>query len=726
MSTPPIPRPPAWLTRLPASFRRRWDAPAFAAVSVPYVLYLLHALVFRNWIVDDAGISFVYARSLAQGFGLVSQPGSAPVEGFSNFTWTVLLAPFFSLRLFDPLLTPKLISAALVLVTLILLHKLLARSPRSHPSLTFVVLSLLAANSPFVIWTTSGLENPLYVCLIVALAYWTSRSTHLALGQRKPVAALLGGLAALTAMTRPDGVLYALVFPAWLGLASLWDRSLPRKHAILSGGLYLLVFVLLYGGFLAFRRLYFGELFPNPYYAKGGPTVQSLWALVLLQDAMLIKIRALLTGAAGPAGLLILGGILGATFFLVGARRFRRDQLLVLLFLAVSAAIYLLLPDDWMGEFRFATPFFVFAAIYAVSVSVTLFQSLVLPAPLQKSAVMVAVTAVIGASALVFIPRTVKFAANPTAPFATVTSFAQKVSGYAARLGLAQASLLLPDVGGALYHSDLRIYDLAGLTDKTIARTIGRDPWALYDYVFETLKPTFIQTHSHWSVLVFLDQDPRFRRDYIALHEYLDEWALAASGATRYSGEYVRRDAVADQLPRVFELRSANGLADGAYEDFLLSVGYPAVPKAADLLPLTPISADIGGVARVLGAGLSQYTLRPGETLTVTVHWNPLASTDRPYTVFVHILDPIVGSVAQVDMRPRNGRYDTTTWIPGRPFLDSYVLTLAEDAPAATAAQVVFGLYDLQTLERLPVTNQQTGVESPNAWVEVGHLEVSP
>src|SRR5262245_37549022 len=81
--------------------------------AVPFLIYIAHALLFGGWIVDDAGISFAYARNLAQGHGLVSQPGLPPVEGYSNFLWVLLMALSFALRLFDPVLTPKLLAVAL-------------------------------------------------------------------------------------------------------------------------------------------------------------------------------------------------------------------------------------------------------------------------------------------------------------------------------------------------------------------------------------------------------------------------------------------------------------------------------------------------------------------------------------------------------------------------------------------------------------------------------------
>src|SRR5262245_34549479 len=51
-------------------------------------------LVHRFWFVtDDAYISFRYARNLAHGFGLrYNVTENPPVEGYSNFLWTLLCA----------------------------------------------------------------------------------------------------------------------------------------------------------------------------------------------------------------------------------------------------------------------------------------------------------------------------------------------------------------------------------------------------------------------------------------------------------------------------------------------------------------------------------------------------------------------------------------------------------------------------------------------------------
>src|SRR5205823_2454437 len=101
-----------------------------AAVLVPIILFVLHAAPLGTWLIDDAGISFAYARSLATGQGLVAQPGTEPVEGFSNPLWTFLLAALFRLGLFDVVWTPKVLSVMLVAVTFAVVTGELRRAHR--------------------------------------------------------------------------------------------------------------------------------------------------------------------------------------------------------------------------------------------------------------------------------------------------------------------------------------------------------------------------------------------------------------------------------------------------------------------------------------------------------------------------------------------------------------------------------------------------------------------
>ena len=73
---------------------KHWKALLHGA---PFVAFLLHVTLYGDWIVDDAGITFAYARSLVEGHGFVAQIGAAPVEGFTNLLWLLLQAPFIAL-----------------------------------------------------------------------------------------------------------------------------------------------------------------------------------------------------------------------------------------------------------------------------------------------------------------------------------------------------------------------------------------------------------------------------------------------------------------------------------------------------------------------------------------------------------------------------------------------------------------------------------------------------
>ncbi|HYN19924.1 MAG TPA: hypothetical protein VE078_03115, partial [Thermoanaerobaculia bacterium] len=90
---------------------------------LPFLVLLAHALLFGGWIVDDAGITFVYARNLAAGHGLVSQPGLPPVEGFSNFLWLATFLPSLLLGVFHPVIIPKLASVVLLAGSFFLLDR---------------------------------------------------------------------------------------------------------------------------------------------------------------------------------------------------------------------------------------------------------------------------------------------------------------------------------------------------------------------------------------------------------------------------------------------------------------------------------------------------------------------------------------------------------------------------------------------------------------------------
>lgn len=104
-------------------------------------------------------MSFAYAHSLAQGYGLVSQPGAARVEGYSNPAWVFLLSLFPAFEI-DILAVVKPLSIFLTALGLIFFYLASYQFLRSH-LLAFASTLWLSGQPPLVIWSISGLESPL-------------------------------------------------------------------------------------------------------------------------------------------------------------------------------------------------------------------------------------------------------------------------------------------------------------------------------------------------------------------------------------------------------------------------------------------------------------------------------------------------------------------------------------------------------------------------------------
>lgn len=131
-----------------------------------------------------------------------------------------------------------------------------------------------------------------------------------------------------------------------------------------------------------------------------------------------------------------------------------------------------------------------------------------------------------------------------------------------------------------------------------------------------------------------------------------------------------------------------------------------------------PIDETIGSQVRLLGFDLIDGTspVTAGEKLEVVLYWQVLDSLDKNYTVFVHLLgspNPATGSPlwAQVDSYPGRGSYPTSAWEAGEIILDRYTLEIpANVTPGLYELRV--GMYDLDTLERLPIDSARAADNS--------------
>lgn len=224
----------------------------------------------RRWICDDAFISFRYAENFAAGQGLVFNVGER-VEGYSNFSWTLLCALAQLLGLDMEVFAQGLgivCFGALVPVTAWAGSRLL-RGDRTFLPLAAVGVVLHQHLQDF---ASCGLETLGFVLLVTAC-------TGVLAGAERPRSyAIASLLAVLAALTRPDGALVGAVAGLVAVVASVRGRSLAPAMAFAVPGFVLFV------PFLAWRFLYYEDLLPNTFYAKSAhdPYLGQGWFYVRL------------------------------------------------------------------------------------------------------------------------------------------------------------------------------------------------------------------------------------------------------------------------------------------------------------------------------------------------------------------------------------------------------------------------------------------------------------
>lgn len=513
-------------SRLPATL---------AIAAIAFAFYLVEIAPLRHWIADDAGVSFAYARSLASGWGLVSQPGAPHVEGYSNFGWVVLLAGAIKLHVFDPVWTPKIVSAVLVLATLIALGVVFSRAQAGRIATTLALL-LVATNPSSVVWTTSGMSNALYglmtVLFVVVLASRRSWAPYAA-----------GIVAALLGMTRIEGAAFAVVLLLWPFVeARVSVGAPPRPWARAARAT--LAFAGVYGTYTAFRFLYFGRWVPP---LVGAPLKhgKALSADVIVHKLFLSKgaasaLAGLSHAAFGIAGAWILA--ISIAFLVVALRRRRiaAETAALWLVLIAAAGVYTLMPHDWMGEYRFGTPFLVLAAPAVLALG----DAAANQADWSWLRKGLLVAAIVASAGFDFVSRAHAFAANPTVPFARVARRARTVAAWARDAGVRGRTYLCADAGGTLWDAELELVDLGGLTDPVIARTLTHRHKEFLDYVLAKRRPALIELHGYWTYRTRLYADPRFSSDYVPLVGFNDPWLQSVGAPTTVSGVYARRDLV--------------------------------------------------------------------------------------------------------------------------------------------------------------------------------------
>ena len=217
-----------------------------------------HQFQLWNWYIEDAAISFSYARNLADGEGLVTSVGHERVEGYSNPAWVFLLALFewFGIEGFQ---SSKVLQLILAGWTVPMVYAITRRIAGRESEVPLLAAGTLALNTQFAIWGASGLENALFNALL-ATGVW-----RLLCELDEPGFPGSALLFAVLAVTRPEAPMYALVAAAFITIFHLWRGHGLRPVWVWWGSLVLPLAVYHLG-----RFWYFAWELPSTFYAKIG------------------------------------------------------------------------------------------------------------------------------------------------------------------------------------------------------------------------------------------------------------------------------------------------------------------------------------------------------------------------------------------------------------------------------------------------------------------------
>jgi len=132
--------------------------------------------------------------------------------------------------------------------------------------------------------------------------------------------------------------------------------------------------------------------------------------------------------------------------------------------------------------------------------------------------------------------------------------------------------------------------------------------------------------------------------------------------------------------------------------------------------PDIPVNATLGNSIQLIGYSLRESNPQSKiqnpkskiENLHVTLFWQSLTPVSKNYTNFLHLRNDDGMILVQRDSQPLDGAYPTSHWQPNELIIDPITLPLPEDVPSGTYT-LFTGLYQADTLERLPIANDTSG-----------------
>lgn len=490
-----------------------------------------------RYLIEDAGISVVFARNIADGEGVVYYPDGERVEGYSNPLWTFMLAGFAAAGV-DPWSVPRPAGIAFYALALFFggwLVWFALEGPWRWSGL--LVPWLLGAQGVTIIWATAGLENGMFAAwLLAALALFARERAN-------PAAAPWSApLFVAAALTRPEGVVYA-GFAGLFVIASevIPARRIERRHLVFAAGI-----VVPLAAFWLWRWRYFAWPLPMPFYGK--VTDRSLPGVWDTASGGWLYVRQFLDAYHLRPPLAI--GLLAAA-----SRARWRTAVVPTAATAFAFFFPIYARGDWMREWRFCStaaalmiPLAIVGAARVASAATVLgrrfggrwwndrAQAFDIAAAALAAAFVVALFLPSLADSRERIRAWVKKPQVNTFKLAKRGAYFRKMAD---RLDLAPGSVGDTDMGGIGAASKMEIVDIGRLCSVPYAINEWHRPF-VDQHLFDEARPDFLHARDAWGRAAGMVGNARLVSDYVRLPE---EKKL---GTERPNGNFVRKDLIVE------------------------------------------------------------------------------------------------------------------------------------------------------------------------------------
>jgi len=304
-----------------------------------HLILLLFQLLFWNFIIDDAFITFRYAKNLYSYQQMVFNVGEIPVEGYSNFLWVLLMTVSFPLNL-DPIVFSKISGMIFSHFSVYILYKLAFLLNKSEKFSNFVILFYVLTPN-IALWSVGGLETSLFSFLLLISVYFFI----IDISKRKNKPFKISPLFfVMLSLTRHEGLIVFGLTCAFFMFLLFNNRKISKIQKLYQLFNFAVFFMIFYAPYFLWRVFYYNNILPHTFSAK-----QGIISLDLFLGRIFFYIPLILLLA--PVFLLIGGNFLKNSKF-----RFKNEKKLYLALLILILSILLLLITSWMPGFRFTVP----------------------------------------------------------------------------------------------------------------------------------------------------------------------------------------------------------------------------------------------------------------------------------------------------------------------------------------------------------------------------------